>query len=210
MGQALSLPVRLMKTTATYYGGLFFYLFGKGRTSPYDLGDESNFPYLRPAAGDSEETSLFKQYARIHLYSLASAFYLYDKPHYRKGSYRDDLIDNLRNVAIPGTGIPLSLFVRSKAMALGFILTAYPAISFVASIHDWIKSRLKSSISQEYATRLLAPDDWFSYCMLSCQNVFLLLLNVLSHCAIVVCIYRAPQLSYCRFAFAPQRYAEWL
>ena len=171
MGQALSLPIRLAKTTATFYGGLFFYLFGKGRNTPYDLGEKSNFPYLRPAAGDSEQTLLFKQYARIHLYSLASAFYLYDKPHYRKGSYRDDLIDNLRNVAIPGTGIPLSLFVRTKATALGFILTAYPAISFVASVHDWIKSRFKSSISQEYATRLLAPDDWFSYWRLNCNIV---------------------------------------
>lgn len=171
MGQALSLPVRVAKTTATFYGGLFFYLVGKGRSTPYDLGAESNFPYLRPAAGDSEETSLFKQYARIHLYSLASAFYLYDKPHYRKGSYRDDLIDNLRNVAIPGTGIPLSLFVRSRTTALCFILTAYPAISLVASVHDWIKSRFKTSISKEYATRLLAPDDWFSYWRLNCNIV---------------------------------------
>lgn len=171
MGQALSLPIRLAKTTATFYGGLFFYLFGKGRSTPYDLGSESNFPYLRPTPNDSEDTLLFKQYARIHLYSLASAFYLYNKPHYRKGSYRDDLIDNLRNVAIPGTGIPLSLFVKSKITALGFILTASPAISFVASIHNWIKSGFKASISQEYATRLLAPDDWFSYWRLNCNIV---------------------------------------
>lgn len=67
MGQALSLPFRIAKTTATYYGGLFFYLFGKGRNTPYDLGDASNFPYLRPNPSDTNEESLFKQYARIHL-----------------------------------------------------------------------------------------------------------------------------------------------
>lgn len=171
MGQALSLPFRIVKTTATYYGGLFFYLFGKGRNTSYDLGNASNFPYLRPSLSDTKEDSLFKQYARIHLFCLASNFYLYNKPHYRKGSYRDDLIDNLRNVAIPGTGIPLSLFARSRLTALGFLLTAYPAISFVSSLHKWIKSRFESSISKEYATRLLAPDDWFSYWRLNCNIV---------------------------------------
>jgi hypothetical protein len=86
---------------------------------------------------------------------LASNFYLYNKPHYRKGSYRDDLIDNLRNVAIPGTGIPLSIFARNQVFALGFLLTSYPAVSFVASVHKWVKSKFQSSLAEEYATRLL-------------------------------------------------------
>jgi hypothetical protein len=168
MGQALSLPVRLINYTTSFYGGFFYFFCGVGRKSPYEVGSASSFPYLRPVPGDTKETLLFKQHARIHLFSLASAFYLYDKPHYRKGSYRDDLVDNLRNVAIPGTGIPLSLFVRNKIVALGFLLTAYPAVSFVASLHKWIKSRFQASISEEYATRLLAPDDWFSYWRLNC------------------------------------------
>lgn len=169
MGQALSLPFKIFNHTTTFYGGLFHYLWGAGRRSPYLTGSASTFPYLRAAASDTKEQALFKQHARIHLFSLASNFYLYDKPHYRKGSYKTDLVDNLRNVAIPGTGVPLSLFVRSKFIALSFILIQYPAISLAAALHKWYKSG--SSISEEYAIRLLAPDDWFSYWRLNCNVV---------------------------------------
>jgi hypothetical protein len=171
MGQILSLPIRLIQHTRTFYSGFLHYWCGKGRHSSYQLGALSTFTPLRPTPDDSEESKLFKQNARIHLYSLASTFYLYNKPHYRKASYKSDLVDNLRNVAVPGTGIPLSLFARAKFLGMGFVLTAYPAISLVASLHQWIKTRGKSSISQEYATRLLAPDDWFSYWRLNCNIV---------------------------------------
>jgi hypothetical protein len=167
MGQALS----LFSTTKTFYSGFFYYLFGAGRHSPYKLKNEGTIKSLEIKKTDSEETSLFKQHARIHLYSLASVFYLYNKPHYRKGSYRDDLIDNLRNVAIPGTGIPLSLVARSKTLGCLFLMTAYPAVSYVAAIHKWFMTKFQSSISEEYATRLLAPDDWFSYWRLNCNVV---------------------------------------
>jgi hypothetical protein len=151
MGQAFS----IYSYTQTYYSGLFHYIFGSGRHSPYSIENKSTIKSLQIDASDSSDVALFKQHARIHLFSLASNFYLYDKPHYRKGSYRDDLIDNLRNVAIPGTGVPLSIFARSKVVALGFLLTAYPAVSFAASIHKWITSKFQTSISKEYSTRLL-------------------------------------------------------
>jgi hypothetical protein len=88
---------------------------------------------------------------------------MYHKPHYRKPTYARDIIDNFANVAIPGTGLPLSLFVWNKLLAFSFVCTASPIVSFVASVHLWLKTRGKSSISNEYAIRLLAPDDWFSY-----------------------------------------------
>mmetsp|Transcript_10395 Transcript_10395/g.14677 ORF Transcript_10395/g.14677 Transcript_10395/m.14677 type:complete len:450 (+) Transcript_10395:157-1506(+) len=171
MGQALSLPFRLANTTLSFYGGLFHYLLGAGRTSPYKLDGDSTFPYFRPSPSDTEEDAMFKQNARIHLFQLASNFYLYNKPHYRKGTYREDLIDNLRNVAIPGTGLPLSMFVRDRLTALGFLMTAYPAVSLVASVHKWIKTKFESSISKEFATRLCAPDDWFNYWRMNCVAV---------------------------------------
>lgn len=167
MGQVLS----IISHTKTFYSGFFHYLFGKGRHTPYVKGDDPSLSSLQVSPKDSAETALFKQHARIHLFRLASEFYLYNKPHYRKGSYRDDLIDNLRNVAIPGTGIPLSLFARSKILALGFLLTAYPAVSFIASLQKWFMSKFESSLSDEYAIRLLAPDDWFSYWRLNCNVV---------------------------------------
>jgi hypothetical protein len=163
MGQALALPFRLVKTTMDFHRGFLYYLWGQGRKLPYLLGSESTFPYFQAKEGDSAETLSFKQHARIRLYTLASEFYMYAKPHYRKASYGEDLVDNLRNVAIPGTGLPLSWFASSRIVAFGFCMTAIPAVSFVASLHQWLKTGFKSSILAEYKTRLLAPDDWFSY-----------------------------------------------
>jgi hypothetical protein len=170
MGQALSLPFKIAKTTSDFYFGLFHYLWGKGRHSEYLPFKDSTCPYFRPDfSKDDEETLLFKKNARIHLYSIASSFYMFHKPHYRKASYREDLIDNLRNVAIPGTGLPLSLFVYTKLSALGFVLAASPACSLISSLHLWFKSGFQSSISKEYATRLLAPNDWFNYWRMNCN-----------------------------------------
>ena len=172
MGQALS----IISHTHTYFSGLLHYTLGRGRWSEYKIED-CTFSRLQINDSDSDDEALFKQHARIHLFSLASNFYLYNRPHYRKGSYRDDLIDNLRNVAIPGTGLPLSMFVRSRVVALGFLFTAYPAISLVASVHKWILSRGQSSLSDEYATRLLVimKTEFFSndICLTSSFRSFL-------------------------------------
>jgi len=169
MGQSISLLFHLLKTTTNFYCGFFHYLCGKGSYSRYLPGTTAEFPFLNVKASDSQEDILFKKHARIHLYCLAAAFYLYDKPHYRKDSYGSDLVDNLRNVAIPGTGLPLSMFVWSKMSALCFVLTASPLCSIISSIHLWFRTGFKSSISKEYAIRLLAPDDWFSYWRLNCR-----------------------------------------
>jgi hypothetical protein len=163
MGQALSLPFRLSKTTVTYWSGFFHYLVGAGRNSPYDA---SSFGPLQPSNEDGPDRQRLKQHARVHLFALASNFYLYHRKHYRKPSYRDDLIDNLRNVAIPGTGVPLSWAATNRAAALAFVLVGYPAASFVAALNLWFRSGgslLSSALADEYETRLLAPDDWFRY-----------------------------------------------
>jgi len=170
MGQVLSLPFKLLQTTKTFVSGFFFYLAGPGRREPFST-TESSFRPLHPLPTDTAEQKQFKQHAHIHLFSLASNFYLYHKPHYRKGSYRDDLVDNLRNVAIPGTGLPLSWMARSRLFALPFLLTAYPAVSLIASVHQWIQTKGATSISAEYQTRLLAPNDWFTYWRQNCNIV---------------------------------------
>jgi len=177
--------MKLLSTTCNFYRGLFHYTIGKGRRSRYVSNTPSdknkkaeskaknpkaNEPsFLQPQTSDSPQETLHKKHARIHLFTLASAFYLYHKPHYRKASYAEDLVDNFCNVAIPGTGLPLSLFVRFKPIALGFVLTASPVCSLFAAFHLWAKTGFKSSISGEYANRLLTPDDWFSYWRLNCR-----------------------------------------
>lgn len=184
MGQAISLPFKLASTTLTFYRGLYHYLLGPGRTSPYlpPSHPDSNVPsYLRPPRPSPDDDAppatsssswtipsfarspLFYQHARVHLYTLASEFYLYNRPHYRKSTYGADVIDNLSNVAIPGTGVSLSLAVRNRPSAFVLITCVYPIVCVCASVHLWMRTRGASSVSEEYAIRLLAPDDWFSY-----------------------------------------------
>jgi hypothetical protein len=198
MGQIISLPFKLLKHTTTYYRGFWYYLVGQGRTGPFGANKTTPTFLAAPAATattsnisssssssstgggtsgvavvDYTTTAQFRQHARIHLFSLASNFYLYNKPHYRKGSYRDDLVDNLRNVAIPGTGLPLSLVACSRWIALPSLLLYYPTVSLAAALQQYVATRGQSSISQEYARRLLAPNDWFSYWRLNCNIVAL-------------------------------------
>ena len=57
----------------------------------------------------------------VHVYSLGLVSYLWDKPHYRHGTFQDDMLANLRNVSVPGMGTPLSVFARHKLLANVFI-----------------------------------------------------------------------------------------
>ena len=203
--EIIQLLGQLIRYTISYYGCFFYFLFGRGRRVPFEklvpatstavasssdatAVQSHSCPYFQPEVGDTEETLLFKKYARLHMYSLALMFYLWDKPHYRKASYREDKRDNLRNVAIPGTGCPLSIFTQNKATALFLLLVIYPLLSIVAAVHGYYYTQRKNrqnapsittsqeqrqvdlaAIAREYSTRLLAPDDWFSYWRLNCR-----------------------------------------
>ena len=71
--------------------------------------------------------------ARVHVHSLWLIFYLWHKPHYRNGNFRDDMVKNLRNVAVPGTGLPLSTVVYlGRIPTMLYILFVYPLICLVA------------------------------------------------------------------------------
>lgn len=65
----------------------------------------------------------------------------------------------------------LSLISWNRLIGLGFLMTAYPAVSLIASFHQWFMSKFTTSISDEFRTRLLAPDDWFNYWRLNCTVV---------------------------------------
>ena len=79
-------------------------------------------------------------WARVQLFSLGLIFRLWDKPHYRTTSYQQDMLDNLRNVAIPGTGIPLSIFCYYKTVALWFVMCVAPFACFCGALN---KGRLQ-------------------------------------------------------------------
>ena len=63
-------------------------------------------------------TSTRAKHARVHVFSLALTMRLWGRPHYRAGSYRDDALANLSNVAIPGTGIPLSWLAQVESRSI--------------------------------------------------------------------------------------------
>lgn len=84
------------------------------------------------------------------------------------------MINNLQNVAIPGTGIPLSYFCHNWHVCLTFVVILNPIICFIGGIN---KAR-HSAISVEtfivtalenYINFLLHPDDWFSFWRLNCR-----------------------------------------
>lgn len=171
----------MMRTVWVYYGGLWYYAVGEGTKLAYDtdLSAQTTFAPLRVTKQDSDAERLFKQNARIHLYSVASNFYLWSKPHYRKDTFQQDLKYAIRHLAIPRTGVPMWIFAWNKAMALLFLLVVYPLIALIAAVQlKWATSAKMghvdaASIADEFRIRLLAPNDWFRFWRLNCTLVSL-------------------------------------
>lgn len=159
-------PSSLFDTTYEYWRNLFWYWRGKSFTS---------CPYLR----EDENRQ-----ARVQLCSLSLNWKLWNEPHYRASSYAHDLRANLRNVAVPGTGLPLSFFCIIKSLGFLLIILINPILCFLGAINVALKDKNKqsfkkqqnskeeysfmSSLSKAYRQHLLFPDDWFSYWRLNC------------------------------------------
>lgn len=105
--------------------------------------------------------------ARVQVYSLTLIAYLWHKPHYRSGTFSCDMRKNLRNVAIPGTGVPLSLLCYFKVAVYPFLFVAYPLICLVAAVNASRKGT--ESLAAAYQQQLLNPQDWFSFWRLNCR-----------------------------------------
>merc|ERR1712137_328411 len=98
------------------------------------------------------------------LHSLALTFDLWNKPHYRAESLRDDLVANFSNIAFPGTGIPLSWVCYNKTLAISYFIFLHPLVVFVSSIGIFCSSlhRRNRSLAEVFAQELLAPGHWFA------------------------------------------------
>ena len=105
--------------------------------------------------------------ARVQCYSLVLIFYLWSKPHYRNNSFSEDMSKNLRNVSIPGTGIPLSLCCFFKATMYWVIFIANPFVCLLSAIN--MKRKFGVSWSKAYVEQLICPKDWFSFWRLNCR-----------------------------------------
>jgi len=157
MTVAANFTVGMMKTLVIYWRSMAFFLCG-GRFN--------------------ESPDWFRQlpkHAQVHLYSLSLIFEIWGKDHYRSGTFQQDMLKNLRNVAIPRTGIPLSFFCFSKASAMAFVLLAYPIIALIAAIHaaidkhDLSLEEKAAFASEAFQEQLLTPRDWFSLWRLNCR-----------------------------------------
>jgi hypothetical protein len=129
------------------------------------------------------------RWARVQVYSQGLIFKMWSHPHYRAKSLQQDMLDNLRNVAIPGTGVPLSLFCYHWMLCLLFLLVANPIVCLVGAANKVFRDKMSSSspssasssavgsrnyntkLVEYYKTHLLHPDDWFSFWRLNCQVV---------------------------------------
>eukprot|EP00039_Didymoeca_costata_P033410 m.42187 g.42187 ORF g.42187 m.42187 type:complete len:483 (+) comp9855_c0_seq2:1838-3286(+) len=139
---------QVLSTTLEFWGALLYYW--KGNSTYADC------PYF--------ENDL---HARVHVRSLALVSELWSKPHYRNGTFAEDMRKNLRNVALPGTGIPLSLLCWSS---LFFKLELFFGLPFVSLVVARSKSKAgNSTFVATYKEVLLTPTDWFSLWRLNCR-----------------------------------------
>eukprot|EP01051_Picozoa_sp_SAG22_P014964 SAG22_NODE_1892_length_3371_cov_2.789120_1_plen_559_part_00 len=115
-----------------------------------------------PAPGHFEDCTQ----ARVQIFQLAMVSRMWSVAHYRSGTFQNDMKKNLRNVAIPGTGVPLSVFCYSKVVAYAFLLVGYPLAALVSAIN--LGRGDVEKVSAMYREQLLCPQDWFSFWRLNC------------------------------------------
>jgi hypothetical protein len=145
------------------------------------LHDKSSHRRSRKGYGYQYLYSIYPEdrWARVTVYSQALIFQMWDKPHYRATSLQQDMKDNLRNVAIPGTGVPLSIFCTHWILCLLCLLVVNPLICFCGAVNKvMIEHRsgagsgdLGKKLVTHFRNHLLRPDDWFSFWRLNCQLV---------------------------------------
>lgn len=105
--------------------------------------------------------------AKVQVYSLYLISYMWSKPHYRSGTFSGDMRKNLRNVAIPGTGLPLSTLCYFKVLVYPFLFFVYPMICFGAAAIAALKRG--EPLAGYFSQQLLNPQDWFSFWRLNCR-----------------------------------------
>ena len=97
-------------------------------------------------------------------------FLRYGTNHYRNGTFQDDMLKNLRDVAIPGTGIPLHYFSYFKIATYWMIFVGYPIVATVAAVYATsFKSFNASKFMDNFVGQMINPQDWFSFWRLNCR-----------------------------------------
>mmetsp|Transcript_21410 Transcript_21410/g.41987 ORF Transcript_21410/g.41987 Transcript_21410/m.41987 type:complete len:425 (+) Transcript_21410:143-1417(+) len=131
----------IFRTTVQFYRAVVYFLRGGKYSECKEFGENKR--------------------ALIHIFSLCLNFKIWSNESYREGTYQDDLRRNLRNVAIPGTGIPLSVFMYTKVTAYMMLFIVYPIACFVSAVRIGEKDMVR--ICDAYKGELLMPSNWFFY-----------------------------------------------
>lgn len=124
------------------------------------------FHGLRGGAYSGLRARIAAPQARLQVYWLALSLRLWHKPHYRSGTFKKDLLKNLRNVAVPKTGMPLSLVCCSRIVAYPFVVLVIPLLCLVAALVR--RARDGVPLGRGFALQLLSPPDWFCLWRLNC------------------------------------------
>jgi hypothetical protein len=107
--------------------------------------------------------------ARVHLRSLALINEIWHSPHYRNDTFGVDMAKNLRNVAVPGTGIPLSVLCFSSTVFKLVLLVVYPLVALASAIIRRKPEASAVDVCQSFIDHLVRPTDWFSLWRLNCR-----------------------------------------
>ena len=105
---------------------------------------------------------------RVYVHSLALILRLWNEPHYRSGTFANDMRKNLRNVALPGTGVPLSWLCVSRPLFAVFLALGVPVVSLAYSLF-LAPRRRPAAVADTYRGLLLRPEPWFFYWRLNCR-----------------------------------------
>jgi len=111
----------------------------------------------------------------LHVYSLARTIATFNEPHYRAPTFGTDVRANLRNLAIPATGVPLSTFFLWRWSALLFVLVLSPLACAVAAAYLVYSALPADGLligwAAAYGQLLLNPQHWFAIWRLNCALV---------------------------------------
>ncbi|KAA0158322.1 hypothetical protein FNF28_06264 [Cafeteria roenbergensis] len=153
-----------------YYRTLWYFVAGGSlRDCPYFQPDASAGPSEADADADPLMSEATLRQTRTHLFSLALVHRMWDQPHYRHGSFGEDARLNLRNVAIPGTGVPLSVFGLHVFLAWAAVAVVNPLACLVFAFYVARQKGDMAGAARAFRELLLAPQDWFSFWRLNCR-----------------------------------------
>ncbi|KAA8494390.1 hypothetical protein FVE85_2631 [Porphyridium purpureum] len=158
--------VSIARNVLLFEGCLHYFLFG---------GALNSCPFFADVAHIPAQVTIYALYLSVALLKDGGA------PHYRSASAREDLQRNLRNVAVPGTGVPLSLFVYNRFTMYVFVALLYPLLCLVSAFSFTVPNW--AGLSTEFGRILLCsvgshagkeggragPATWFTLWQINCR-----------------------------------------